>query len=86
MGFLSKLLKGIGIVTSLITGIEPMFGQGQGGAKKDFVLQILVAIIGMSESIAQKDIVDEKAFSEGLSKVIEGVVQMLNASIWKKKP
>jgi len=84
MAFLAKLLKGFSIVTSLVTGIEPMFGAKQGESKKDFVLTILTAVIGMSEAVAQKDIVDEKVFREGVAKVIEGTVQCLNASVWRK--
>jgi hypothetical protein len=36
------------------------------------------------EAIATKDIVDNGKFQEGLSKVIDGTVQCLNASVWAK--
>jgi hypothetical protein len=84
MTFLNKLLRGFSIVSSLITGIEPVFGPKQGEAKKDYVLTILTAVIGMTEAVSQKDIVDEAKFREGVAKVIEGTVQCLNASIWRK--
>ncbi len=39
----------------------------------------------LDESVANKDIVDENKFRDGLSKVIDGVVECLNASAWAKK-
>jgi hypothetical protein len=38
-----------------------------------------------ARSVANKDIVDENKFRDGLSKVIDGVVDCLNASAWAKK-
>jgi hypothetical protein len=39
----------------------------------------------MSEAVAAKDIVDEGKFRDGLTKVIDGTVDCLNASLWAKK-
>ena len=39
----------------------------------------------MSDAITNRQIVDETKFKEGLSKVIDGTVECLNASIWAKK-
>ena len=38
----------------------------------------------MTEAIAARDIVSEDDFKAGLSKVIDGTVQCLNASSWAK--
>jgi hypothetical protein len=38
----------------------------------------------MTEAIAARDIVSEDDFKAGLSKVIDGTVQCLNASSWSK--
>jgi hypothetical protein len=37
-----------------------------------------------AEAISSRDIVDEEKFRDGLSKIIDGVVQCLNASTWAK--
>ena len=37
-----------------------------------------------SEAIANRDVVDEDKFRDGLSKIIDGVVECLNASAWAK--
>jgi hypothetical protein len=37
------------------------------------------------EAVAAKDIVDEDKFHDGLSKIIDGTVDCLNASLWAKK-
>jgi hypothetical protein len=38
----------------------------------------------LNEAIASRDIVDEQKFRDGLGKIIDGVVQCLNASTWAK--
>ncbi len=85
MGFLTKMFKGVGVVLSLVMGIEPMFAASKGDDKKSMVLGLLTSIIGISESVAGKDIMDEKAFNDGISQMIDGAVKCLNASIWYKK-
>jgi hypothetical protein len=39
----------------------------------------------LDEAVTNKDIVDEDKFRDGLGKVIDGVVECLNASAWAKK-
>ena len=48
--------------------------------------QSLININGVSyiDAISSRQIVDEAKFKEGLSKVIDGAVECLNASIWAK--
>ena len=38
----------------------------------------------MTDAVTNKQIVDPDKFREGLGKVIDGVVQCLNASAWAK--
>lgn len=38
----------------------------------------------MTDAIANRQIIDEAKFKEGLSKVIDGTVECLNASLWAK--
>jgi hypothetical protein len=56
-----------------------------GGDKKEAALSFVGAALSMGEAVAAKDIVDENKFHDGLSKVIDGTVDCLNASLWAKK-
>ena len=85
MNFLSKLLRGVAFIPAVVNGIEGLFGGRSGGEKKEAALSFVGAALSMSEAIAAKDIVDEGKFREGLSKVIDGTVDCLNASLWAKK-
>lgn len=85
MVFLSKLLKAVAFLPSIITGIEPLFGSGSGDTKRSAAVGLVGSILGMAESISAKDIVDEKNFQEGLKEAIDGIVKMLNASVWAKR-
>jgi len=85
MGFLGKLLKVVAFLPALITGIEPIFGDKTGKTKQDTVIGLVGSILGMAESVSAKDIVDNDKFQEGLRQAIDGIVKMMNASIWAKK-
>jgi len=41
--------------------------------------------VGAADAISNKNIVDANKFQDGLSKVIDGVVACLNASVWAHK-
>ncbi|HVZ59698.1 MAG TPA: hypothetical protein VG892_02830 [Terriglobales bacterium] len=82
MSFLAKLLRGIAFVPAVVQGIEGLFGSKSGNEKKEAALSFIGAALSMTESIAQRDIVDEPKFREGLGKIIDGTVQCLNSSAW----
>ncbi len=84
MNFLAKLLRGIAFVPAVVHGIEALFGGKAGSEKKEAALSFVSAALSMSEAISQHDIVDEQKFRDGLGKIIDGVVQCLNASAWAK--
>jgi hypothetical protein len=42
------------------------------------------AVFQLNEAIASREIADEDKFRDGLGKIIDGVVQCLNASAWAK--
>jgi hypothetical protein len=84
MNFLSKLLQGIAFVPAVVHGIEGLFGGRPGSEKKGAALSFVEAALSMSEAVTSRDIVDDAMFKEGLSKVIDGTVECLNASIWAK--
>ena len=84
MNFLSKLLQGIAFVPAIVTGAEGLFGHKAGTEKKGAVLSFVQTAITATDAVAGKDIVDAGKFQEGLGKVIDGVVECLNASVWAK--
>ncbi len=84
MNFLAKLLRGISFIPAIVTGIESLFGSKNGNDKKEAALSFIGAALSMTEALANREIVDEGKFREGLSKIIDGVVACLNASAWAK--
>jgi len=85
VNFLSKLLQGISFLPSIVSAVEGLFGSKSGSQKKDAALSFISAALNLGDAISEKQIVDQDKFTDGLSKVIDGVVQCLNASVWAKK-
>jgi hypothetical protein len=85
MDFLQKLLQGISFVPAIVNSIEGLFGNQSGQQKKDSAVSFVVAALQLTEAVANREIVDEAKFKEGLSKVIDGTVECLNASSWAPK-
>ena len=84
MNFLKMFLRGVALLPSLIQGIESIFGAKTGDQKRQAALEIVGSAINLTDAIADKKIADADSFSEGLGKVIDGVVQCLNASLWAR--
>ncbi len=84
MNFLNQLLRGIAFIPALVNGIESMFRGKTGAQKKDAAMSFLENALAMTDSIAQREIVNPEQFREGVSRVIDGVVQCMNASAWAK--
>jgi hypothetical protein len=82
MNFLQKLLQGIAFVPAVVNSIEGLFGSRSGQEKKDSAISFVSAALQLTEAVANREIVDEVKFKEGLSKVIDGTVECLNASSW----
>lgn len=85
MNFLNKLLQGIAFLPAVVNSIENLFLGRSGTEKKDAALSFVQAALSMSDAITNRQIVDEAKFKEGLSKVIDGTVECLNASVWAAK-
>jgi hypothetical protein len=84
--FLSQLLRGIAFVPALVNGIEGLFGNKPGADKKDAAMSFLQNALAMTDAIAAREIVDPEKFKDGISQIIDGTVQCLNASTWCKQP
>ena len=84
MNFLSKLLRGIAFVPAVVHGIEGLFGAQAGNDKKQAALSFITSALDMTDAVANKQIVDSGKFTDGLGKIVDGVVECLNASLWAK--
>jgi len=85
MDFLSKLLQGLAFVPAIVTGIEKLFASRSGTDKKEAALSFVEAALQLTDAVVNRQIVDEAKFKDGLSHVIDGTVECLNASIWAPK-
>jgi hypothetical protein len=84
VNFLSQLLRGISFIPALVNGIEGLFAGKSGEAKKDAAMSFLENALQMTDAIAQREIVDPEKFKDGVSRIIDGVVECMNASAWAK--
>jgi hypothetical protein len=84
MDFLSQLLRGIAFVPALVNGIEGLFSNKSGAEKKDAAMSFLQNALAMTDAIAAREIVNADQFKDGISRIIDGVVQCMNASTWAK--
>ena len=64
---------------------EGLFGAKAGNDKKAAALSFVQSAVGAADAISSKNIVDANKFQDGLSKIIDGVVACLNASVWAPK-
>jgi hypothetical protein len=85
MNFLNELLRGISFIPSLVSGIESLFASKSGAEKKDAAMSFLENALATVDAVAARDIVDPQKFKDGISKIIDGTVECLNASTWAKK-
>ena len=84
MNFLSQLLRGIAFIPALVSGIEGLFGGKTGAEKKDAAMSFLQNALAMTDAVSSREIVDPQKFKDGISKIIDGTVECLNASTWAK--
>ena len=84
MNFVNQLLRGISFIPALVSGIEAMFASKSGNEKKDAAMSFLENALQMSDPVAQREIVDPDNFRDGVSRIIDGVVECMNSSAWAK--
>lgn len=84
MDFLSQLLRGIAFVPALVSGIEGLFSNKTGSEKKDAAMSFLQNALAMTDAVAAREIIEPEKFRDGISKIIDGTVECLNASTWCK--
>jgi hypothetical protein len=86
MDFLSQLLRGIAFVPALVSGIEGLFGNKPGAEKKDAAMSFLQNALALTDAVAAREIINPEMFKNGISMIIDGTVECLNASTWYKQP
>jgi hypothetical protein len=84
MNFLTQLLRGIAFIPALVSGIEGLFGSKSGAEKKSAAMSFLENALATVDAVAARDIVEPEKFRLGISKIIDGTVDCLNASTWAK--
>lgn len=84
MNFLSNVLRGVAFVPAVVHGVEAIFGGKNGSEKKEAALSFVSSALNLGEAVTASEVVDEEKFRGGLSQVVDGVVQCLNASVWAK--
>jgi hypothetical protein len=84
MIFLASLLRGISFIPAVVHGVEGLMGSKSGGEKKQAVLSFVGAALGLTGAAENTQIADSDKFTAGLGKVIDGVVDCMNASVWAK--
>jgi hypothetical protein len=85
MDFLSQLLRGIAFVPALVSGIEGLFGDKPGAEKKDAAMSFLQNALALTDAVAAREIINPEMFKDGISMIIDGTVECLNASTWCKQ-
>ncbi|MGA8273778.1 MAG: hypothetical protein WB919_19605 [Candidatus Sulfotelmatobacter sp.] len=64
---------------------EGLFGNKPGTEKKDAAMLFLQNALSTVDAVAAREIINPEEFRSGISKIIDGTVQCLNASTWCKE-
>jgi predicted phage tail protein len=86
MDFLKLFLRTLSLLPSLLQGVESLYGAKSGAQKKDAALAIVSSSLNLADAVTAKEIADAPKFTAGLSLIVDGVVECLNASLWAKSP
>ena len=65
-----------------LAGTETISGNKSGSEKKDAAMSFLENALATVDAVAAREIVDPEKFKDGISKIIDGTVECLNASTW----
>jgi len=76
----------LGASGALNVALAPNAGNKTGGEKKDAAMSFLQNALAMTDAVAAREIINPEKFKDGISKIIDGTVECLNASTWCKEP
>jgi hypothetical protein len=68
-----------------LSGTETISGCKSGAEKKNAAISFLESALATVDAVAAREIVDPEKFRDGISKIIDGTVECLNASTWAKE-
>jgi len=85
VNFLNVLLRALGFVPALVNSIEGLCRNKSGAEKKDAAMSFLQSALATVDAVAAREIVNPEGFKDGISKIIDGTVECLNASTWAKE-
>lgn len=81
----SQILQIVNLLPVVIQTVENLRGiKLSGAAKKESVRSAVISSATIADALTKFNVKDRKKFDKGLDQVIDGVVQMLNSSEWKK--
>jgi len=80
-----KPLRAMALVPGVVNSIEGLFGRHSGREKKESAMAFVLGALHLKESVESGEVVDEDRFKEGVSKMIDGAVECLEASGWARK-
>ena len=84
MDFPKIFLRALTFLPAVLHTAEAIFGPENGEQKKKAAVEIVAAAINIGEAVTDRQIADADRFTAGLSAIIDGVVECLNASVWAK--
>jgi hypothetical protein len=61
-------------------------GDKPGAEKKDAAMSFLQNALALTDAVAAREIINPEMFKDGISMIIDGTVECLNASTWCKQP
>ena len=67
-----------------LSNSETITGNKSGAEKKDAAMSFLESALATMDAIAAREIVHPENFRAGISKIVDGTVECLNASTWAK--
>jgi hypothetical protein len=65
---------------------EGLFASKPGTDKKDATMSFLQNALAMTDAVAAREIINPEQFKNGISKIIDGMVECPNAATWCKQP
>ena len=82
-GFYVNVSGGYGTNIQFVNDESLLCGKS-GAEKKDAAMSFLESALQTIDAVAAREIVDSEKFKNGISKIIDGTVECLNASTWSK--
>jgi hypothetical protein len=76
----------LGTNGALNVALTPNAASKSGAEKKDAAMSFLQSALSTVDAVAAREIISPDKFREGISKIIDGTVECLNASTWCKQP